>query len=101
MRTAIRCVTAGLLVSGAMLAHAAGPLAEICYSPELSALASVPPGNGTRFECSLAGSRTLAELAQLGYRIVRLTPTTGVAPSTIRSQLVVQLQLRIHASGFE
>ncbi|MBL0164976.1 MAG: hypothetical protein IPP82_15370 [Xanthomonadales bacterium] len=69
--------------------------AEICYSPPVPYSSAVPPGNSTAFVCPISGTRTLPELAALGWQVVQLTPVTssangGAGSTHITNQLVIQ-----------
>jgi hypothetical protein len=79
----------------------AAPLAEICYSPEQAFQSATPPDATTRYQCPLAGLLTLQELAQRGYRIVRLVPVSAGGGLMVRQQLTLQQGTMILADGFE
>lgn len=69
--------------------------AEICYSSPVAFASATPPSNATVFVCPVSGSKTLPELAALGWDAVQLTPvscgSTGGAGNThITQQLVIQ-----------
>ncbi|HUD41798.1 MAG TPA: hypothetical protein VMR06_07330 [Dokdonella sp.] len=69
--------------------------ADICYSAATPSLPSPPPpDNTTVFHCPQAGSRTVPELAGLGWQIVQMSPVTtpGADPTfpDITVQLIVQ-----------
>ncbi len=86
MRPAFFSVIALGLVS---LAVSAGE-ADICYSPAVAYASAVPPTNETVFECPIAGSKTLPELAADGWEVVQLTPLTAGGGTQITNQLVIQ-----------
>lgn len=74
---------------------------EICYAPAKGAAAR--PTADTVFACPVAGSHTIDQLAQLGWRVVALKPV-----SLGGTQTAAQLLLRraaatdaIFADGFE
>lgn len=73
---------------------------EICYSTATSFANYVPPTNATLFNCPSAGSKTLLQLAALGWTLVRLAPQT-VAGTDISDQLVLKRGVLIHRNGFE
>lgn len=69
--------------------------AEICYSAPIPFASATPPTNATAFVCPVSGSKTLPELAALGWQVVQVTPnsvgSTGGAGNThISQQLVIQ-----------
>ena len=79
----------GVIAFGLVSFAAAAGEADICYSPATDFASAVPPTNDTVFECPIAGSKTLPELAAEGWEIVQLTPVT-VCGTQITDQLVIQ-----------
>lgn len=78
--------------------------AEICYSDAQNAAAAVPPTSSTFFNCPDAGHKTLTELAQAGFVVIKLAPLiVGQAGPELQSaqQLIIELPARVFASGFE
>ncbi len=101
MRVLASVLMLALLAGNPVLTAMAAPISEICYSAEQTYQSATPPDALTRYQCPVAGNLTLAELAQRNYRIVRLTPTSASGGLSVRAQLVVQIELRIHKNGFE
>lgn len=69
--------------------------ADICYGPSLPSIPMPPPpDNTTVFNCPQAGSRTVPELASLGWQVVQMTPVTtpGGDPTfpNVTAQLIIQ-----------
>ena len=69
--------------------------AELCYSSPVAYASAVPPTNATVFVCPISGSKTLPELAVVGWSAVQLTPLTcsssgGAGNTHITQQLVIQ-----------
>lgn len=84
---------AALMLCATEIAHAGQ--AEICYSAPVPFGSAVPPGNSTAFVCPVSGSKTMPELAALGWQVVQLTPVTsgasgGAGNTHITNQLVIQ-----------
>jgi hypothetical protein len=93
---------APMLVALALVASAAQalPSNEICYSAEFTVAASQPT-NATVFSCPIAGDGTLPQLAERGFRVVKLSPLAVDGGLRIRHQLVVKRTVRVFDSGFE
>ena len=69
--------------------------AEICYSTPVAFASATPPSNTTVFVCPISGSKTLPELATLGWQAVQLTPVTsgsggGAGNTHVTQQLLIQ-----------
>ena len=89
----------GVLLASLCL-PAAVTASEICYSTATPFAGYAPPTNATVFHCPVAGSKTLPQLASLGWTLVRLVPQT-VAGTDISDQLVLKRGAVIHRDGFE
>jgi hypothetical protein len=89
----------------AMVLMVASPMlrAEVCYGPQRAAGVVQPPNNGTVFVCASAGQGTIVQLAQAGWRIVRLTPlvVAGSGPGTMTAdQLLIEKGRTVFRNGF-
>lgn len=74
---------------------------EICYGPAGPGTGAPPPDAGTVFTCPTAGVGTMNQLAELGWRIVRLTPVS-VGGGNSAAQLVIRRPSEIiFANGFD
>lgn len=93
---ALACVAAW--IPGSLCAQV---VTEVCYSPEQASGAATPPTSSTQFSCPISGTFTINQLAAQGFRIVSLSPVSGLAPLSVRQQLLVKRVARIHGSGFE
>jgi hypothetical protein len=69
--------------------------AEICYATPVPFASFAPPTNATVFVCPVSGSKTLPQLAVLGWDVVQMGPLTsdsngGPGSTHITEQLVIQ-----------
>ncbi len=95
---ALAVATVAAWIPGLVLAQV---VTEVCYSTEQTSDVATPPTSSTQFNCPISGALTLNQLAAQGFRVVRLSPVSGIAPFSIRQQLLVKRVARIHGSGFE
>lgn len=91
-----RCVLATALGFFAAAAHA--DRAEVCYDAERP-FNSQPPDNNRPFTCPTLGELTVPQIAQAGWRIVKLGPV--VSGNGTRNQLLIRQDGRIFRNGFE
>jgi hypothetical protein len=91
-----RVAAAIVLVTAGASAHA--QRSEVCYDAE-QPQNSAPPGNDRVFDCPTSGLRTVPQLAQAGWRIVKLTPVS--VDAGVRNQLLIKQGTRIFGNGFE
>jgi hypothetical protein len=90
--------------AGVLLGLLAGTAhAEICYGPAHPIGDAQPATASTVFHCPNAGSGTLAQLAALGWRVLRLTSiqTTGGASPEAADQLILRPVDRVFRNGFD
>jgi hypothetical protein len=83
---------------GVASALASAQQAELCYGNAQSASAA-PPTNATVFHCPSQGDKTLPQLAQAGWRIVKLTPVAS--SGGVKDQLLLRQDDRLFRHGFE
>jgi hypothetical protein len=89
-------------LAAVMAAFAGGACAgEICYGPAAPATVAAPPTANTVFDCPIAGSRTLNQLAGLGWRVVRLTPVSIGSGNAATRLVIKRASDAIFANGFE
>ncbi|MEO7326864.1 MAG: hypothetical protein ABIW82_18735 [Dokdonella sp.] len=63
-----------LALAASLPALAQAGQADVCHSPTVPVQTMPPLSNTTQFSCPQAGSHTIPELAQAGWKIVQVTP---------------------------
>ena len=73
---------------------------EICYSPASPSGTHPLPTNATLFQCPVLGSKTLPQLAALGWKAASMWQV-AVAGNDIAEQLILKRGGVIYRNGFD
>jgi hypothetical protein len=73
---------------------------EVCYSAATPFDTYAPPTNATLYTCPSLGAKTMPQLAELGWKVVRIATQT-VGGTSITDQLILKRGVSIHRDGFE
>ncbi|HUD41797.1 MAG TPA: hypothetical protein VMR06_07325 [Dokdonella sp.] len=91
---------AAALVAALAAAGVSAARVDICYS-EATAPNAAPPTSATVFVCPQAGSRSVAQLAAAGWRVIKMMPVTaGSGGFGVQQQLLIGDDT-LFASGFD